>query len=214
MVKSIATLMVIAIIFFMSIQVVEAAKITNDGVTIFYEGKVRKGDAERVRIMLEETFIQNINLDSQGGHAIEGFSLGRLFKEYNLVAVVDDDKRCLSACANAILGSPIKLIYGTLGFHVAWSSGKGNLSDGMKQGQQFAVMYTLYNFEMGYGLHFQYLTAMYTDADTMLLLSDEDLELFKSTNGDTFFRAVDLPKGWIASRIAGPARLYLLGEGL
>jgi hypothetical protein len=90
MVKSIATLMVIAIIFFMSIQTVEAAKITNDGVTIFYEGKVRKGDAERVRIMLEETFIQNINLDSQGGHAIEGFSLGRLFKEYNLVAVVDE----------------------------------------------------------------------------------------------------------------------------
>lgn len=214
MLTRLATIAAIVAVFFVSIQAVEAAKITNDGETIFYEGKVKKGDAKKLRVMLEETFIQRISLNSAGGHAMEGFALGYLFKEYNMTAIVSEDNRCLSACANGVLGAPTKVIDGTLGFHVAWSSGKGSLSDGMKQGQQFAVIETLYMYKLGYGLYFQYLIATFTDSDTMLLMSADDLLLFKFTDSSNYLNSPDLSKGWIAARIAGPARMYLLGEGL
>jgi len=191
-------------------QDAQAAKITNDGETIFYEGKVKRGDAKRLREMVEKTLIHEINLDSGGGNALEGFDLGHLFKLFNMNATVDKGNRCLSSCANAFLGAPTNDLKGLLGFHVAWSSGKGSVSDGMRQGQQYGVLTTLYTFKMGYRLQLQYIISMYTDADTMLMLGTEDLTLFKMKDNTDFVEGHDFPNGWLAERIAGPTRLYLL----
>ena len=135
----------------------QAAVITNDGETIYYKGQVSKGDAAKVQAMIEDTFIQRISLSSKGGHAMEGFSLGYLFQEYNMTVVVDADTHCLSACAVAVMGGETKEVKGLLGFHGAWSKGRGTLSEGMKQGQIIGTLDALYHFKMGYSLHLLYL---------------------------------------------------------
>lgn len=209
---AVATMLALAAVLMLSAQAVEASKLKNDGVTIFYDGIVKKGDAEKLRNMMDETGIRIVNLDSGGGHATEGFELGYLFQEYRVHATVAKGDRCMSSCANALLGALTHDLKGLLGFHVAWTSSKADASAGMRQGQQYAVISALYNSRVGYGMYFQYLIASYTDKDTMLILSSDDLILLKLREDEDFLARRDLPKGWIAQRIAGATRIYLLTE--
>ena len=191
----------------------QAAVITNDGETIFYKGGVTKGDAAKVKAMIEDTLIQRISMSSKGGHAVEGFSLGYLFQKYNMTVIVDVDTHCLSACAVAVMGATTKEVKGLLGFHGAWSKGRGTLSEGMKQGQIIGTLDALYHFKMGYTLHLQYLIANWTDPDTFLILSQEDLELFEFVEANGFTKSAGVDDKWLAKRLAGPATLFLLMRG-
>ena len=209
---AVATMLALAAVLMLTAQAAEAANIKNDGVTIFYDGVVKAGDAKKLRKMMDETGIRTVNLDSGGGHATEGFALGYLFQEYKVHATVAKGDRCMSSCANALLGAPTHDLKGLLGFHVAWTTGKGDASAGMRQGQQYAIVSALYKSRVGYGLYLQYLIAQFTDKDTMLLLSSEDLAMLKLKEDETFLASRDLPEGWIAQRIAGATRIYLLTE--
>lgn len=211
---AVATMLALAAVLMLSAQAVEASKLKNDGVTIFYDGVVKAGDAEKLRKMMDDTGIRTVNLDSGGGHATEGFKLGYLFQEYEVHATVAKGDRCMSSCANALLGAPTHDLKGLLGFHVAWTMSKGDVSSGMRQGQQYAVISALYKSRVGYGMYFQYLIASYTDKDTMLLLNSEDLAMLKLKAGEDFLSSRDLPKGWVAQRIAGATRIYALTEDI
>jgi len=211
---AVATMLALAAVLMLTAQTAEASKLKHDGVTIFYDGIVKKGDAKKLRKMMDDTGIRIVNLDSGGGHATEGFELGYLFQEYEVHATVAKGDRCMSSCANALLGAPTHDLKGLLGFHVAWTTGKGDASAGMRQGQQYAVISALYNSRVGYGMYFQYLIASYTDKDTMLILSSDDLLLLKLKEDEDFLARRDLPKGWIAQRIAGATRIYALTEDI
>ena len=131
---AVATMLALAAVLMLSAQAVEASKLKNDGVTIFYDGIVKQGDAKKLRNMMDETGIRVVNLDSGGGHATEGFELGYLFQEYEVHATVVKGDRCMSSCANAFLGAPTHDLKGLLGFHVAWTMSKGDASAGKARG--------------------------------------------------------------------------------
>jgi ATP-dependent protease ClpP protease subunit len=51
-----------------------------------------------------------IYLNSKGGRAHDGVKLGRLFRKYNIKALVRNDQLCASACAFAFIGAKYRSI--------------------------------------------------------------------------------------------------------
>jgi hypothetical protein len=191
-----------------------AATITNDGFTISYKGEAVGSDVKRMEEMLDNTGITTVFLDSPGGNAMTGYQLGYLFKDKGVTTIVGGDASCFSACAVAFLGGNDKVKLGLLGFHVAWTTADGSMTDGMKQGQMFGTITSAYFFKMGYSLQLPYMISLYTDKDTFLMLSVEDLEMFKIEDPADFIELKDLPKLWTTERIAGPMRRELMIRGM
>lgn len=77
-------------------------------------GMIESGDAERLRVLLDELKesvpprpgmpLATIELSSVGGDLSEGVRIGELLRSYRVVAVVRKQDLCLSACALALLG--------------------------------------------------------------------------------------------------------------
>ncbi len=191
-----------------------AATVTNTATAIHLTGPITEGDADRVRSKVEETGIKILVLSSDGGMAVEGYELGYTIKELGLSTVVRRDEACLSACAIAFIAGVERTSEGLLGFHVAWAEDNhGTFSDGLKGGQYMGTLTAGYYFKMGYTLQIPYLVSRYTDSSTFLILSTEDLKLFEMEDND-FMRMQSFPNNWLANRIAGSPRLYLLRKGL
>jgi hypothetical protein len=202
------------ICFLVVIPEANAATITNDGFTILYEGEAVESDVKRMEEMLDNTGITTVFLDSPGGNAMTGYQLGYLFKDKGVTTIVGGDASCFSACAVAFLGGNDKVKLGLLGFHVAWTTADGSMTDGMKQGQMFGTITSAYFFKMGYSLQLPYMISLYTDKDTFLMLNVEDLEMFKIDNPADFIELKELPKLWTTERIAGPMRRELMIRGM
>jgi hypothetical protein len=191
-----------------------AATITNDGITISYEGEVVQSDVARMEEMLDNTGIKTVFLDSPGGNAMTGYQLGYLFHEKEVNLIVGQDASCFSACAIAFLGGEERTKLGLLGFHVAWTTNNDSMSEGMKQGQVYGTITAAYFFKMGYSLQLPYMISMYTDKDTFLMLDVKDLNMFKLESMQDFIELKDLPPLWAANRIAGPMRRELMIRGM
>jgi hypothetical protein len=202
------------ICFLVVIPEAKAATITNDGFTILYEGEAVDSDVKRMKEMLDSTGIKTVFLDSPGGNAMTGYQLGYLFKEEGVTTIIGGDASCFSACAVAFLGGEAKVKLGLLGFHVAWTTADGSMTDGMKQGQVFGTITSAYFFKMGYSLQLPYMISLYTDKDTFLMLDVKDLETFKIEDPADFVELKDLPKLWTTERIAGPMRRELMIRGM
>jgi hypothetical protein len=202
------------ICFLVVIPEANAATITNDGFTILYEGEAVESDVKRMEEMLDNTGITTVFLDSPGGNAMTGYQLGHLFKDKGVTTIVGGDASCFSACAVAFLGGNDKVKLGLLGFHVAWTTADGSMTDGMKQGQVFGTITSAYFFKMGYSLQLPYMISLYTDKDTFLMLNVEDLEMFKIDDPADFIELKELPKLWTTERIAGPMRRELMIRGM
>ena len=164
--------------------------------------------------MLETTGIKTVFLNSPGGNAMTGYQLGYLFREKGVYTIVAKDATCFSACAIAFIGGDVKTKVGLLGFHVAWTTNKGSMTDGMKQGQVLGTITAAYFFKMGYSLQLPYMISLYTDQDTFLMLDVGDLELFELENPSDFIELQDLPPLWTTNRIAGPMRRELMIRGM
>jgi hypothetical protein len=194
--------------------VTNAATITNDGITISYEGEVVQSDVARMGEMLDNTGIKTVFLDSPGGNAMTGYQLGYLFHEKEVNLIVGQDASCFSACAIAFLGGNERTKVGLLGFHVAWTTNTESMSEGMKQGQVYGTITAAYFFRMGYSLQLPYMISMYTDKDTFLMLDVKDLNMFKLESMEDFIELKDLPPLWASNRIAGPMRRELMIRGM
>lgn len=192
----------------------QAAKITQNADTIFYEGTVAQGDADRLEVILKNTKVRRISLSSRGGVAIEAYKLGYLFSDYDVTVYIAPDQYCLSACAVATQGAAYKDIQGLLGFHVAWTKSKGTMTEGMRQGQSLATLDSIYNFNMGYKIHLQYIITNWTTFDTFLILSQDDLALFKFDAAEDFTESAGISATWLEQRLAGPLRLSLKMQAL
>jgi hypothetical protein len=191
-----------------------AATITNDGITISYEGEVVQSDVDKMEEMLDNTGIKTVFLNSPGGNAMTGYQLGYLFHEKEVNLIVGQDASCFSACAIAFLGGNERTKVGLLGFHVAWTTNNDSMSEGMKQGQVYGTITAAYFFRMGYSLQLPYMISMYTDKDTFLMLDVKDLNMFKLESMEDFIELKDLPPLWAANRIAGPMRRELMIRGM
>jgi hypothetical protein len=191
-----------------------AATITNDGITISYEGEVVQSDVAKMEEMLDNTGIKTVFLNSPGGNAMTGYQLGYLFHEKEVNLIVGQDASCFSACAIAFLGGNERTKVGLLGFHVAWTTNNDSMSEGMKQGQVYGTITAAYFFRMGYSLQLPYMISMYTDKDTFLMLDVKDLNMFKLESMQDFIELKDLPPLWAANRIAGPMRRELMIRGM
>ena len=191
-----------------------AATFTNNGNVIFLEGEIKKDDAVKLESMVTATGLTTVFLNSNGGNALEGYRLGYAIQDLGLTTIVASDTACLSSCAIAFMGGKTKIQGGILGFHVAWSpDDTQSYSDGMKSGQFFGALNAAYFFNMGYTAQLPLIVSQVTAADIFLVLSSDDMKLFEI--GDRNYTAYrGLPKGWIADRVAGSLRLYLLKEGI
>lgn len=60
-----------------------------------------------------------VYLDSPGGSLGEALEMGRLLREHQITAAVDDGMVCVSACVFALAGAPERVLHvnGTLGIH-------------------------------------------------------------------------------------------------
>mgnify|MGYP003644120938 FL=1 len=214
MIRLLLLIAVIALIFRVASTPANAATITNDGITISYEGEVVQSDVTRMEEMLDNTGIKTVFLDSPGGNAMTGYQLGYLFHDKGIRLVIGGDASCFSACAIAFLGGEERTKLGLLGFHVAWTTNTESMSEGMKQGQVYGTITAAYFFRMGYSLQLPYMISMYTDKDTFLMLDVEDLNMFKLESMQDFIELKDLPPLWAANRIAGPMRRELMIRGM
>lgn len=214
MIRLLLLIAVIALIFRVASTPANAATITNDGITILYEGEVVQSDVTRMEEMLDNTGIKTVFLDSPGGNAMTGYQLGYLFHDKGIRLVIGGDASCFSACAIAFLGGEERTKLGLLGFHVAWTTNTESMSEGMKQGQVYGTITAAYFFRMGYSLQLPYMISMYTDKDTFLMLDVEDLNMFKLESMEDFIELKDLPPLWAANRIAGPMRRELMIRGM
>lgn len=190
-----------------------AATFTHDGTSIRLEGTIERGDSDRLQNLISATGISSIQLNSNGGNALEGYNLGYTLRLNNMQTIVQAWASCMSACATAFLGGTSYTLDGIVGFHVAWSpDDTQTYSDGMKSGQFLGSIDSVYHFNMGFTAQLQYIIAQVTDSETFLVLDLEDIETFKMVDGDyTYF--IDLPNKWMYERVADPLRLYLLKGG-
>lgn len=192
----------------------KAANFTHNGHVIFLSGGIQEGDAGRLSTIAKQTGIKTLFMYSNGGHAIEGFKLGYTINRLGLQTIVSDGDSCMSACAIAFLGGTSKVQAGLLGFHVAWApNNTGTFSEGMKSGQFFGTITSLYFFNMGYTGQLYTIVSQITDAETFLLVTADDLRMFKMVDNN-FSEFVQLPERWVADRIADGLRLHLIREGL
>lgn len=191
----------------------KAATFTHNGSVIRLEGEIKKDDAKKLQSLVDATGITTLYLNSNGGHALEGYSLGYTINRNGMMTIVGDSDTCLSACAVAFLGGTSKVLSGILGFHVAWSpENNKSYSDGMKSGQFFGTVDAAYHFNMGYTIQMQFIVSQLTDSETFLILDSDDLKLFEMVDKDfTYF--VELPEHWMYERVADPLRLLLLQGG-
>jgi hypothetical protein len=96
---------------------VDAPKKEPEVPVIRLSGFVQSGDAFRLRSILAKLKASSpkapdkplaiVELHSPGGEILEGFSLGYLFREFDVATVVRGGKFCLSACAIAFLGGTV-----------------------------------------------------------------------------------------------------------
>lgn len=90
-------------------------------------GKIEKGDAEKFKIAMERTILQNkgsctdgfftIHVHSQGGDVEEAIKLGRLMRKYNIKTVVSIPSECSSACVFVLAGGVRRWALGKVGIH-------------------------------------------------------------------------------------------------
>ena len=194
-------------------MVAHSATISNTDTTINFKGEIISGDAKRLEALILRTGIKTVEFDSNGGMAIEGYTLGYVIRRNEVKTVVIDGSVCLSACAVAYIGGVDLELDGVLGFHVAWSPvDDQSYSDGMKSGQLYSIVGAAYHFNMGYTNQMSYIISQVTDSKTFLILSLDDLKLFTMVDKD-FTEYKELPKHWVYERIADPLRMYMLKGG-
>ena len=191
-------------------MVAHSANITYTDKQITITGRLLNGDYQNLQRVIDRTGIKSVRLNSNGGSAIEGYQLGYTISRNKMSTVINKGDVCLSACAVAFLGGAHKYNYGVLGFHVAWSKQKGkDFNDGMKVGQMFGSVDSIYLFNMGYTAQLNLLISQITTKDNFLILSSSDLKLFEMKDKD-YTKFFDISNKWAADRIYEPYRLYLL----
>ena len=191
----------------------DASSISYKNGIIYLKGEIQSKDSQKLQKLIDSTGASTINLNSNGGVALEGYALGYTINRNNLHTAVSEGSVCLSACATAFIGGNTLVNNGVVGFHVAWSqSDKQSYSEGMKTGQYLGAIDSAYHFNMGYTIQLQFLIAQLTDSETFLVTSTDDLKLFAMVDNE-YTKFIQLPKLWVYDRIADPLRLHLLKGG-
>ena len=212
--KYVVTVILVALALAISVPMTaHSANITYTSSQIKIEGRLMDGDYKYLQRVIDRTGIKSLRLNSPGGSALEGYNLGYTINKNKMSTVIRRGDSCLSACAVAFLGGKYKFNYGIMGFHVAWT--KQNNKDynhGMKIGQMFGTIESIYHFKMGYTGQLGLLISQMTSKDDFLILSQKDLTLFEMKDND-FGKFIDLPKNFVADRIYSPLRLRLLQGG-
>lgn len=194
-------------------MVAHSANITYSSTQITISGRLMDGDYKMLQRVIDRTGIKSVRLNSGGGSAIEGYNLGYTINKNKMSTVVRRGDTCMSACAVAFLGGDYKFNYGILGFHVAWTKQSDrDYNHGMKVGQMFGSIESIYNFKMGYTGQLGLIVSQMTSKDDFLVLSQSDLKLFEMKDNE-YGTFVDLPKNFVADRIYNPFRLRLLEGG-
>tara|TARA_R110002153_G_scaffold118765_4_gene263568 strand:- start:520 stop:1173 length:654 start_codon:yes stop_codon:yes gene_type:complete len=192
---------------------VEASSISYKDGIIYLEGEIQNGDADKLQKLIDMTNASTLDLNSNGGVALAGYSLGYTINRNNLYTTVSEGNVCLSACATAFIGGNTLTSNGVVGFHVAWSPNTtSTYSEGMKSGQYLGAIDSAYHFNMGYIIQLQFIVAQLTDSETFLVVNTDDLKLFEMVD-NKYTTFIDLPKNWLYERIADPLRLHLLKGG-
>lgn len=179
---------------------------------ISFSGGVEDGDAKRLEDLMEATGITEVHMSSPGGAAVEAYRIGSVLRRMDASVTVKEGETCLSACAIAFMGGTTQKMEGILGFHVAWSTRQGSYSEGLKSGQYIGTVTSAYMFNMGYTAQLMHLVGQVTDAETFLILSQTDLDMFKMVDSN-YTASVELPKLWLYERVADPLRMFLLKRG-
>lgn len=199
-----------------------SASVSNKTTHIEFSGEINGGDFRKLQSLIDATGIKVVHFNSPGGNAIEGFNIGTILKRNNMKGVITKGSICMSACAWAFLGTEDKIIDGVLGFHTAYvaSPSGGPAKAGefketptatLKGGQFIGATNAAYFFDLGYRFQLQSLIQYTTDPQTYLIFQDEtDLDRFKYEKAEDYTYVEKLPPGYIADRIAGPTRLYML----
>ena len=178
-----------------------------------YKGTVHQDDYKNLGTYMEQNLNTTIiRMNSEGGHSIGGYAMGYHIKNYGLRTVVPVGGKCLSACATAFIAGEDPLVAGLLGFHVSWVKKKMDTNDALAQGQWLGSVESGYLYDMGFRNQFATLISQLTKPDTFLMMSSDDLDLFRFTGTD-FNEYHKLPDGWLSERVAGPIRLSLLLGG-
>ena len=209
--KYVVTVLVITLGLIISVPLTAySANITYNDNQITISGRLVNGDYKQLQRVVDRTGIKSVRLKSNGGSAIEGYQLGYTIHRNLMSTVVRKGDVCLSACAVAFLGGVHKYNYGVLGFHVAWAKTQGKtFNDGMKVGQMFGSIDSIYLFNMGYTAQLNLLIPQLTTKDNFLVVDSEDLKSFEMIEKD-FTKFIDLSNKWAADRIYEPYRLHLL----
>lgn len=86
-------------------------------------GMIVPGDADKLRDVLQRSLGSGtansnrpstiIELSSMGGNLADGFQMGRIFREFNVIAVVRGRDLCMSSCALAFLGGNVHQVPST-----------------------------------------------------------------------------------------------------
>lgn len=93
---------------------------TPQGKVLLLSGEFRRGDTERLRSLLASTPVMEVHLDSPGGMAVEGLSVGKLLREHKVATRVTHGRECASSCFLAFLGGSLRSVEkgGRLGVHM------------------------------------------------------------------------------------------------
>ncbi len=209
--KYVVTILVLTLGLIISVPLTAySANITYNDNQITISGRLVSGDYKQLQRVVDRTGIKSVRLKSNGGSAIEGYQLGYTIHNNLMSTVVRKGDVCLSACAVAFLGGVHKYNYGVVGFHVAWSKQTGqSFNQGMKVGQMFGSIDSIYLFNMGYTAQLNLLISQITTKDNFLVLSSKDLEEFEMVDKN-FTKFIDLSNKWAADRLYEPYRLHLL----
>lgn len=86
---------------------------------ILVHGEISWGDGRRLGELLEQNADVRVYLDSPGGSLGEALEMGRLLREHQITAVVDDGALCVSACVFVLAGASKRVLHvnGRLGIH-------------------------------------------------------------------------------------------------
>lgn len=84
-------------------------------------GSLSTGFSNNLETVLDQNpNINHIIFSSAGGDPREGQLTFRLLSERNMTGIVPPARACMSACADAFLGTTRQIVRGQLGFHSTW----------------------------------------------------------------------------------------------
>jgi len=152
---------------------------------IHFEGKYEEGTAKRLYDYAKETGLKTVSFNSGGGISTEGDGAAWVMNNLQLVALVQKENSCMSACAITMLGAPVVIIKGLVGFHPAYLPVP--MKDGDKAfttGQKIAMNDTIFLKDKGVSNQVIRTIGYFGKPDMFFILTDSSdwRRMFDKTN--------------------------------